>query len=59
MKFTDDGKAAIVAAVLQSPVFLEMIKQHPPERWDQPAEVARATADVAKAIIAQAESSIP
>ena len=59
MKLTDDGKAAIVAAVLQSPMFLEMLKGIPSERWDQPAEVARATADVAKAIIAQVESSIP
>jgi hypothetical protein len=59
MKLTDDGKAEIVAAVLKSPLIMEIFRQFPIQKWDQPQEIATPIVGFAKAIIAEVEHKIP
>jgi len=51
MDISNDNKTAIIAAVLQSPLIVEVVKAHPPSKWDEPAEIASITAQIANAII--------
>ncbi len=59
MTLTVEGKAEIIAAVLKSPLVLEVLKQHPVVKWDDPKEIADAVAAIAKAVISASEKTIP
>ncbi len=59
MTLTPDGKAQIIAAVLTSPMILEIVKAVPQAKWDQPGEVANVVATFAQDIIKVCEQAIP
>jgi hypothetical protein len=59
MKFSDAGKEAIIASIASSPLLLEVLKTVPVKSWDEPKEIANAIVQTARAIIAEAERSIP
>lgn len=58
MTLTADRKAEIIAAVLKSPMVLEIVKQYPVTKWNEPNEIADAVAAIAKAVIAASERMI-
>lgn len=51
MNFDDKDKVQVVAAVLQGPVMIEILKTLPPQQWDQPQEVVKLVASVAAAVM--------
>jgi len=59
MKVSETGKEKIIAAVASSPILLEILKSVPVKNWDEPKELAQAIVQIARAIIAEAERSVP
>jgi hypothetical protein len=51
MNVSNPEKVQIVAAVLQSPMMVEILKTIPPQKWDQPNEIGAIVASVAGAVM--------
>lgn len=58
MTLTPEAKVQIIAAVAQSPILVEILKQYPSTKWDEPSEYAGAITNFTAALIKSVETYI-